>query len=338
MTVSTNNFQLQFFDQLSAHFSSRGKMVEGIGGLLHVGRDAVYRRLRGETILSAEELILLARKFNISLDAYRRQDTPTMRYPNQATKAHSELDYFRRLKEQSALISNLPNVRVDYASPELPIFYKLYTPTILAYKTFVYGITTWDLDKWKGSEFRPELLDPEVFTLAEELVEELFVFPGRELWSAGIMDVTLRAIVHGVEVGYLKDRTTIGKMFEELEFTIHHMEAMTRAGKRFAPNQTYTEDSPDFRVYHNELTNINNVVLISSDVQSVVYTTFVNPNFLVSTDERIYQQISAWFDNLINSANVLDVNAAKYTATFFNRLRKKVHDTKLRVEVLSGLF
>lgn len=338
MTVRTNYHQQEFFEQLAAHFPSKGKMIESMSELLHVGRDAIYRRLRGETVLSAEEIITLARQFNISLDPPSQQDVPIMYYPSGATTVSSEVDFFRNLQKQSELLSSLPNVTVDYATPELPLFYELYTPNLLAYKVFVYGVTSWDLEKWKGVEFRPELIDPEVQRIANELVNAFFNFPGRELWSIGILDISLRSIEHGVEVGYLKDREIIEKIFEELNFTIRHMEAMTKAGKRFAPNSTPDENSPDFRVFHNELTNTNNVIIITSDVQSVVYTTFVNPNFLVSMDDRIHQQMQTWFNNLVESSNAMDVNAGKYMTTFFNRLRKKVEDTKLRVEVLSGLF
>lgn len=338
MTATNNNHQQSFFVELSAKFKTKGEMIQTIGQILHVGRDAVYRRLRGETLLSADELISLARKFSISLDPQTKEELPQMHYPDGAVVIESEVQYFRDVLQRSKMMATLPGVEIDYATPELPLFYELYTPTLLAYKTYVYGMTTWNFDKWKGVAFQPELVDPEIEEIADELLEILYKFPARELWSVGILDVTLREIEHGVEVGYLNDEEVIKSMFEELELTIQHMEAMTRAGKRFPPNGTYTNESPDFRVYHNEMTNTNNVIIVKSKVQSIVYTTFVNPNYLFSMDERVLNQMQTWFDNLIESSNVLSASSSKHTITYFNRLRKKVADTKLRIKGLNSLF
>lgn len=338
MTAKTNNYQQAFFDNLSKKFSKKVDMISAISGLLHVGRDAVYRRLRGDTILSADEMIHLARHFGVSLDPQKRDEIPRMYYPEGKVTITSEVDFYRRLLERSEMVLYLDDVRIDYASPELPIFYELFSPTLLAYKTYVYGITAWNFDKWKGKKFDPKLIDPEVYRIADRLLEILFSLPAREMWSIGILDITLREIEHGVSVGNLNDKKLIDAIFMELDAIVNHMEAMARAGKRFPVGGEYKEDMPDFRVYHNEMTNTNNVIIIKSPVQSIVYTTFVNPNFLFSDDARVLNQIQIWFDNLIESSNVMNADSAKYINIYFNKLRRKIEDTKLRVKVLSSLF
>lgn len=338
MTAKTNNYQRTFFDNLSKKFSKKADMISAVSDLLHVGRDAVYRRLRGDTVLSADEMIHLARHFDISLDLQKRDEIPRMYYPEGKVTMTSEVDFYRRLLERSEMVLLLDDVKIDYASPELPIFYELYSPTLLAYKTYVYGITAWNFDKWKGKKFDPKLIDPQVYAMADRLLEILYSMPAREMWSIGILDITLREIEHGVSVGYLNDKQLIDTIFEELDEIVNHMEVMARAGKRIPFKGEYQDDQPDFRVYHNEMTNTNNVIIIKSPVQSIVYTTFVNPNFLFSDDARVLHQIQAWFDNLIDSSNVMNADSAKYINIYFNKLHKKIEDTKLRVKVLSSLM
>lgn len=339
MTVKTNSFQQEFFAKLQGKFSDdRAAMIRAIGDQLHVGRDAVYRRLRGETPLTGEEMIALARLYNICLDPVNTSDIPKMHYPDGAVEITSEAEYFRDVLMRSEMMAALDDVRVDYATPELPLFYELNTPVLLAYKTYVYGLTTWNFSKWKDVPFRPELIDPEVQQIANRLQRVLYSFPARELWSAGILDITLREIEHGVQVGYLIDDAMVGEMFRELEETIKHMESMTRIGKRFPPGERPAADSPDFRVYHNEMTNTNNVILIRSPQQSVVYTTFVNPNYLFSSDARVINQMQTWFDNLVASSNVLSADTGKYAVTYFKGLRKKVADTKNRIQVMNSII
>ncbi len=310
-------------------------MVSEIGEVLHVGRDAVYRRLRGDTALSAQELINLSRHYKIKLDD-KSVDLPQMYYPaGHEARATNEKDYFLSLERQILRAKAIPGARVDYATPELPLFYELYSPTLLAYKIYLFGLTTWNFQKWNGKNFSMDLIDPEIYKIAERCMKVAHSFPTRELWSIDILDVTLRRIEHGVQTGYLNDSDLVAKMFREMEAIVQHMENMTRAGKRFIPGDDPTENSPDFRVYHNELSNTNSVIIVDSNLQSIVFSTLVTPNFLVTYDERVVTQMKLWFNNLLDKANVLSADSAKYTTTYFHNLRRKVGNTKQRIEVMN---
>jgi len=334
----SETFQNWFFRQLEQQFDKRGKMVNTVCSTLNLGRDAVYRRLRGDTSLTADELLTLARKFNIQLDD--EQTSPAQQqkieYPNGLNQVVSELEYYQRLEEQCMRMLKLPNLEIDYASPELPLYYEFFTPTLLAFKTYVYGLTSWNFEKWKGVNFRPELIDPKVFEITERLIPLLFKIPGRDLWSVGMLGINLRQIEHAVEVGQLNDPELIAKMFEEVEQIIEHMHRMIIHKKKFPPGREPREDDPEFRVYHNELTNTDNVLIVKSTAQSCVLATFVNPNYLVSTDELIQAQMETWFDNLVDSSNVLNYTASQYCRQYFVRLRRAAKATENRVAVLIG--
>jgi hypothetical protein len=335
MNINRENFQADFFLRLSRRFESRAEMVSEIGEILHVGRDAVYRRLRGDTVLSAQELINLSRHYQIKLDD-GKTDRPQMYYPaGSGMKISNEKDHFLSLERQISLAKTIPGARVDYATPELPLFYELYSPTLLAYKTYLFGLTTWDFGKWKGKNFSMDLIDPEIYEIAARSMKIAYSFPSRELWSVDILDVTLRRIEHGVQTGYLNNQSLVETMFSEIEAILQHMEDMVRVGKRFVPSEKPTKESPDFRVYHNELSNTNSVIIVDSKLQSIVFSTLIAPNYLVTYDERIVNQMKLWFSNLLETANVLSADSAKYTAAYFHNLRRKIHNTKHRIEVMN---
>ena len=52
---------------------------------------------------------------------------------------------------------------------------------------------------------------------------------------------------------------------------------MVRTGKRFPMGTEPTDTSPAFRVYHNELSNTSNVVLVKSTAGNYLFTTLVTP-------------------------------------------------------------
>ncbi|MFK8161496.1 MAG: hypothetical protein AB8H12_03450 [Lewinella sp.] len=327
----SNDFQRSFFQELEGRFVKRGDMVNELRKTLNVGRDAVYRRLRGDTSLSADELMVLASKYDIRLDADQAGPKP-MDFPEELYHITSEVTYFRQVEQQITGIASLKGATMDYATPELPIFYELLAPTLLAFKTYVYGLTSWNFAKWKGVEFRPQLIDPEVFEIAQRILPYFCKIETRELWSVGILDVTLRQIEHAVDVGRLVDHKLIERMFLEVEVIISHMEAMTKSGKRFLPGTMPTDEDPDFCVYHNEMTNTNNVVIVKSPEHSFVISTLVNPDYIVSTDERVQRKMEIWFDNLIENSDALIADSGKYKERYFSQLRRFAAGTKQRIE------
>jgi len=332
----SETFQNWFFKQLEQKFDKRGKMVYAICNSLNLGRDAIYRRLRGDTALTAEEMLTLAREFDIQLN--NPETCPNSRqqidYPNGVNQVNNELEYYQQLEEQYTEVLQLKGLEIDYASPELPFYYEFSTPTLLAFKTYIYGLTYWNFNKWREVTFRPELIDPKMFEITDRLMPLLFNVPGRDLWSVGILDVTLRQIEHAVEVAQLNDPELVTKMFVEVESIIRHMEHMAASKKRFPPGREARESDPDFSVFHNELTNTNSVIIMKSPRNSSVFSTLVNPNYLVSTDKRIQQQMETWFDNLVDNSNVLDSTAGQYCRQYFARLRRAVQATENRVNGL----
>ena len=213
----SETFQNWFFKQLEQKFDKRGKMVYAICNSLNLGRDAIYRRLRGDTALTAEEMLTLAREFDIQLN--NPETCPNSRqqidYPNGVNQVNNELEYYQQLEEQYTEVLQLKGLEIDYASPELPFYYEFSTPTLLAFKTYIYGLTSWNFNKWREVTFRPELIDPKMFEITDRLMPLLFNVPGRDLWSVGILDVTLRQIEHAVDMlHHIFDRARRGGPIE----------------------------------------------------------------------------------------------------------------------------
>ena len=306
-------------------------MVQSIGDTLSVGRDAVYRRLRGDTVLTADELIVLARKYRIPVDEGRDlSDVPKLYYQNGAGLINNDYDYFYNLIQHTTHMVEMPGVSVDYATPELSIFYELALPVLRAFKVYVNGITTWRLTKWDSVPFRPELISPETNQLIDTLIDHSFRLPGRELWSIGILDVTLRQITYMAQVGKFANKELIETIFDEIFTIVEHLEKMARSGKRFRIGAEPDKDSPTFQVYHNELSNTNNAIIIKSDTRDLMFSTIINPNYVMCDDPRVLDDVKRWFDRLVANGNVLNAEAGKYTAQYFGRLHRQVKEAKSR--------
>ena len=93
--MPNTNLQEQFFDLLLSRFPRRADAVEEICELLHLAKDAIYRRMRGDTFLSPNELATLAQHYHISLDALMLGQTNNVLFEYNAfsQKLHDFSDY-----------------------------------------------------------------------------------------------------------------------------------------------------------------------------------------------------------------------------------------------------
>lgn len=336
MHNTTSTFQGLFLERLSQRFKTRSELVREVSKVLHVGRDAVYRRLRGDTAVTADELMLLADTFKVRMEVGTRtggRHIPILRYPEGQHTIADEYDYFLHVQECFQRMKPLGITGFDFASAELPLHYELATPTLRSFKIFMFGITAWNLDKWKQRPFSTDLIGGRLHRLIDHNLREQYTYPARELWSIGVLDVTLRQINYIAQVGRFADPQDIERIFEELLQVVDHLERMVYSNRRFPLGSEPTEGSPSLRVYHNELTNTSNVVLVKSAAKSCLFTTLFSPNYLASTDPVIADEVQGWFDNLVEHGNALHLEAGKYAAQYFQYLRRRIREQRERIEI-----
>ena len=331
MSAKPHNFQRVFLTRLQSRFRSRSEMVHSLGKTLNVGRDAIYRRLRGDTALTADELMTIAGEYQVPVEERRREEVPALYYHAGVHTITSDESYFENIRAQTKHMVDLPNVWVNYATPELPIFYELATPLLRAFKIYVFGTTTWGLKKWRNTLFTPDLISPKTHALVDDILADTARIPGRELWTIGILDVTLRQISYMANLHRFAFEKHLHQLFDELETVVDHLEQMAGTGKRFPFGETPAAHSPDFYVYHNELSITNNAVLIRSDTKDFLFSTLINPNYVTTEDPRIIQAVDDWFQSLTSNANALNAAAGKYSQQYFSRLRRQVAATRERV-------
>ena len=161
--MPTQGIQDQFFDLILARFPRRADAVEALCGILNLAKDPVYRRLRGDTFLSPQEMKTLAQHFRISLDSliYEGNNDVLCTFSDFTRKVKTFTDYLEFFEGDFELINKFPSPHLWYASAELPVFsYNLF-PELMSFKLYVWGRTTWNFDWLRERPFSFDLItDP----------------------------------------------------------------------------------------------------------------------------------------------------------------------------------
>ncbi|WP_116106706.1 hypothetical protein [Lewinella sp. IMCC34191] len=328
--MSPSDFQRRYFTNLSKRFDSKQAMIEAIAELLHLSRDAIYRRVRGDSQLMANELAELARTFDQPMPDGQYQIP--FRYNRSEVDIRSPEDYLNQLEVHLARVEQLQDPYIYIANPGIPIFYEMLYPRLLALKLYVYSITCWNFPGWRELAFSDSLIDSRLLERARDIGVASLHIPGVELWSLGLLSTTLDQIEYLHVAGRYAREGEALRLLDEVGGMVNHLNEMARVGRKYAPGGQPEAMSATFRPVHNELANNDNAILIESAHRSSLFVTFLTPNYLQTEDAQICEMTRQWFDRIAAVSGSLGPDANKYREWFFNRLRTQILDTRRRIE------
>ena len=331
--MSEPNLQEQFFDLLLSRYPRRADAVEELSQLLHLAKDAIYRRMRGDTFLSPAELSKLARHYHISLDALMLGQTNNVLFDFNAFshKLNDFTDYLGGFIADLEPLRRIPNVHMHFASVEIPVLTYNFLPELISFKLYTWGRTTWNFEYLRDRPFDFDLVTTPVIRLSQTLLEHYVAMDSTELWSVQIVDNTLAQIEYHLYSGGFRRPADALVLCSKLSEWAAHMKAMAAAGKKFKIGEKPESGRGTLQLFHNEMVYTNITGLITSDYGQMVYAAFCNPNFMKSTDPKLCAFTASWFQTLITKSNPISTSAEKNREWFFGELNKKIERVEQRI-------
>jgi len=298
ISISIMKLQHALFEKILFTFKKKSEAITALSILLNVQSNAVYKRIRGDTPLTPDELTLLVQHFNISIDALLNKETDIVlfSYPSLVNKPKNFADYLNNLSVQ---IAELPKVNgyIKYASAEIPIYHYCFFPEIIAFKLFTWGKTTWNFDYLQGKPFSLDLMSPTDYEAAATFLHHYLKVPSIELWSANALDNTLSQLIHCIQSGNMKHPSDGIIICDKLILLVEHLKKMAEVGKKFPIEAIGIKDRAKFTLFHNETIYTGNSILVVTDLGS--------------------------------KSELISLHAEKSRELYFNQLKKKINKTRV---------
>ncbi len=327
--------QKKIIEAILAQFSKKSEVIESISILLGVGKDGVYRRMRGDSHFTPDEISILAKKFNISIDSLIWGDAKSVNFSFNDFSRHivTYEDYMTEIYLDTVKMSKLPNVKVQYASSEIPFFYYCLFPELISFKLYNFGYTIWEMEYSKKYKFSFDLIPAKVLEIANEVSRTYNTLPGLELWNINILDNTLAQIEYHHSIGSFANETDALTLCDIISQWADHMKLMAEHGHKLSPKLGAKFPGATFELYHNEMVHTNNTILVTTPGINMVFSTFANPNFLKTSDERMCNYIKDWFEKVLEKSIKISTHNSKNRESFFNKLQHKVAVVKARIQL-----
>ena len=330
-----HGLQIYILKEIESRFPRRADAVDRMVNLLHLQKDGIYRRIRGETILTPDEIEILVKAFKLSLDKYifKQSDSVVFTFNPFSHKVKNFGDYLDGIHQDLMVLSQLPKVHISDAWAEIPFFYYIFYPELLSFKFYVWGRTIWQFDYLQNLKFDIDIIPTPVIQQAQQVLETYCAIPSTQLWSLNIIDNTLNQIEYFSNAGGFNNPQDAILLCNRLMQLTDHMELMATHGKKMALNNPLESGGAPLKLYHNEMIYTNNTIFVESAVGRYIYTTFGNPNFLKTSDDRMCNYTHEWFENIIAKSRLISSQGEGGRRFFFDRLRKRIDIVKKRVEM-----
>ena len=323
------------FQSLLSRFNKTSEAVLELTELFSLHPNGVYKRIRGESDLSPKEIEAIASKFKISLDAYIFQNSDSVLFQfNPFIKTIKTFDdYLDDIHGDVRALGSIPDVMIYYASSEIPIFYYIAEPELFSFKLYVWGRSIWNFDYLQKADFHFNLISPSVLEKAKEVWRLYRMQSSTEMWSLNIVDNTLNQIEYHFQTNSFKNRADAVHLCDRLVSLTRNLELMAQQGSKVDSSAKINNGGNNFTLYHNEIIYTNNTILVDSPHFKSVYSTFGNPNFLKSSDLRLFNYTQKWFNDVIAKSTQISLHGEKNRKWFFDRLYRRIETLKQRIEL-----
>jgi hypothetical protein len=326
--------QHYLLEKIIKRYQKKTQAVDELCQILNVHKDAIYRRLRGDTLLTPKELTELANHYKISLDAFvfKNSDAVMFTFNPFSLVVKTFEDYLEAVYRDVILMQKLPMVKVWYASAEIPLFYYIVHPEIINFKLYVWGRTVWQFDYLQNKKYHKDIIPYTVVRKAEETHHAYRQIPTLELWTLNLMDNTLNQVEYHLITGLFQDPNDALVICDKMMDLTWHMQAMAEHGRKFAHGKPPESSGATFELYHNEMIYTNNTIYVQSPTIRVVFTTHGNPNFLKTSEERMCDYTHKWFESVITKSSNISLQGEKGRKWYFDQLRRRIIAVRSRLE------
>lgn len=324
------DIQISFLNLITKSMPANLSLADELSDVLNISKDSAYRRLRGETTLSLNEVQKLSNHFGVSLDTLlnTQNDSVTFQYRSIDNETFTFKDYLSSILANLRTINQYDDRELTFLAKDIPPWHHFQFPRLSEFKCFFWMKTILKDPKYRDSKFEFDILPKDYVDIGLKIWEEYIKTPSIEVWSFETINITLRQFEFYLECGLFENPDDAMNLLDQFEKLLKHMESQAEAGFKyhFGTNETGTEG--DFQLYSNEVTIADQTIFFKMRDTRITYLTHNNLNILTTTHANFCKGTEQYIKNMIAKSNLISTSSQKERNRFFNRLAKKVNKTR----------
>jgi hypothetical protein len=326
--------QQTFFKHIKSLLPVNISLVDTVADILNVSNDSAYRRIRGETHITLEEIKKLCENFKISLDNLLHLNSDSFVFVSTLTN-NTDFDYYKWLASVLQVIKRVKTFtpcHMSYLAKEFPFFYYFLIPEIAAFKSFFFMKSILFYDEWKGAKFSVKDDYSQYHQIWKDLFDTFVSIPGTEIWNAENITSTVRQIEFYNATGVFKSASDVSCLFDKLTEMLNHIQLQAEYGVKLHLNQKPTDFSgAQYNLFVNELILGDNMQVMQLGDKYYTYLNHTILNHMMTTDERFNLYMKRSMDVIAQKSTPISRVNEKERLIFFNKLRAKLENARKKI-------
>lgn len=322
--IGKENIQAIFLREVKKRVPSHISLADDLSEILHMSRDSAYRRLRGETILSLDEVKQICNYYSVSLDALlsSESDTVTFRYQGADNRNFGFENWMKSILSNLEMISAAPEKELFYSAKDVPVFYLFDSPELAAFKIYFWNKTILETDHFQNKKFDPNLVSNELLGLAKRIWEKYSQVPTTEFWSEETINVTLRQIEYTYECGFFKKPEDVINIIDQFSILMNNINQWATKGLKNGGGK--------LSLYKNDILIADNTIFFKMGNRRIAFLPH-SLEYIATSQENFCNHTEHYFKNLLKKSSLISSAGEKQRNIFFNGLEEKILALKNRI-------
>jgi len=316
------NYQALFIEKVKAQLPSNIGLADALSDLLNISKDAAYRRIRCETDLTLDEVLMICEYYKITFESLSNPNAVAFHFKQLSPDVDSFKQYLEGMLSDLQRIKSFDNASIIYAAEDIPVFHHFPYPLLSAFKIYYWMRSVMNVKSLEGTSFKVGLIPEEVLELGVKIYNTYAAIPSAEIWTDGTISSTLDQIAYYWDAGLFESKEIAWQVCDELSAELQRIKLLTELG---------TKHLVPFQFFHNDIMIGNNCVLIKAGSTRFCYLSHHSFNFMLTTDASFSAETESWLENMMRRSMLISGVSEKQRNIFFSAMLKRVDNLKLRM-------
>lgn len=333
----TDDAQSQFMQCIKSALPSNLSLVDELADLLHISNDSAYRRIRGETALSIEEITAICKQYRLSFDSFINNNANqfvSFSYHPLNHQHHSFLAYLQNIKSDLESILKFPadQQQIIFAAEDIPVFHHFAYPTLTAFKIFYWNKSILSASGFEDKKFDVMHVDTTLIELAKAIYKLYAQIPAVEIWSDDTVNSTIKQLEFYWDSGAFKSKQDALQICDEVSKMLTHICKQAELNTKLDFTHKSAGNQINYALYHSDVMIGNNCVLAKMGDTKETYISYHTFNSMSTRNTTYCNETELWLKNLIRKSNLISGVAEKLRYRYFKIIDETLKKLIAKIE------